>query len=508
MRSRRGVPAILAVAATIAALSGATLTAAASRPAKTHQPSRAAIATPVQPIGHAGRWLVDARGRVLLIHGINVSMKGSLAQSRAYDFGANDAAYLAANGFNAVRLTVERYDVEPSPGHFDTKYLAFVRHIVTTLNRRHVLTLIDFHQDEFGPTFRDNGYPAWMTQTGGLPNVTSVGFPFQYLANPAVNHAFDTLWSNGKDTRGVSLWTDDAQILGHTVAALERTPGLLGFEILNEPWPGTTYPSCLPFLVGCPLFDRGPFSHYYAAMDRAIRKQNATNLVFYEPLVLFNYGIPTSVVPPPGDSRLGFAFHDYPLCSAADDAGLPISLDTDCGVESALTLSNAVSYAKRHGTALLDTEFGATTNEKAITQATAAYDNAMVPWLFWSYDELVGTDQNGAFTSPPASTPNTAVVDGLVRPYPQLVAGTPLHWSYSPATHDFAAAYSTHRASGAGRFGAGAISQFEIPKVAFPNGYDATVTGGRVVSARNAPVLLIAAARGASSVAVSVTPTR
>jgi endoglycosylceramidase len=58
---------------------------------------------------------VDAKGRVLVIHGINVSMKGPLAD-RAYDFGADDAAYLAASGFNTVRPTVERYDVEPSPG--------------------------------------------------------------------------------------------------------------------------------------------------------------------------------------------------------------------------------------------------------------------------------------------------------------------------------------------------------------------------------------------------------
>ncbi|HEY4333365.1 MAG TPA: hypothetical protein VGM78_12370, partial [Ilumatobacteraceae bacterium] len=163
MRSRGPVLAILTLASAVAVLSGATLTAAARSITTPPEPASATIATPVQPIGHAGRWLVDAHGRVLLIHGVNVSMKGSLAQSRAYDFGANDAAYLAANGFNAVRLTVERYDVEPSPGHFDTTYLRFIRHIVTTLNRHHILTLIDFHQDEFGPVFRDNGYPAWMT---------------------------------------------------------------------------------------------------------------------------------------------------------------------------------------------------------------------------------------------------------------------------------------------------------------------------------------------------------
>jgi endoglycosylceramidase len=504
--ARRRVLAGLSCAAAVAALAGATLVSAAPRATAARPGAHHPIAIVSQPIRHAGRWLTDAKGRVLLIHGINVSMKGTLAQSQAYHFGADDAAFLAANGFNAVRLTVERYDVEPSPGRFDTAYLSFLQHTIATLARYHLLTLVDFHQDEFGPVFRDNGYPAWMTQTGGLPNLTSVGFPFQYLANPAVNHAFDTLWNNGNDTRGKPLWTDDAQILARVVGALKSTPGVLGFEILNEPWPGTTYAACLPFLLGCPTFDRGRFSAYYAAMDRAIRAQDTKHLVFYEPLVTFNYGIPSSVVPPPGDGRLGFSFHDYPLCSAADDVGLGGALDTACGVESKLAIDNAVRYATSHHTALLETEFGATRNAAAITQSTAAYDASLVPWMFWSYDELVGTTSHGAFTSPPGTAPDRAVLGGLARAYPQLVAGTPMSYSYNPKTHVFAATYSTSHVAGPGRFPANSVSQFEIPRVAYPHGYAVTVSGGAAVSGSADSLLLVASAKGASTVTVTVTP--
>ena len=502
MISRRRAMAAISSAAVVAALAGGSLAAASSGSAGSRPGAHHPIAVPEQPIGHAGRWLTDAKGRVLLIHGINVSMKGTLAQSRAYRFGADDARFLAANGFNAVRLTVERYDVEPKPGHFDTAYLSFIRHTVRTLAKHHVLTLVDFHQDEFGTVFHDNGYPAWMTQTGGKPNVTSVGFPFQYLANPALNHAFDTLWSNGNDRRGKPLWTDDAEILARVVGSLSGTPGILGFEILNEPWPGTKYATCLPFLVGCPSFDRGPFSEYYAAMDRAIRTEDTEHLVFYEPLVTFNYGIPTSVIPPPGDARLGFSFHDYPLCSAAGDAGLGGGLDTACGVESELSISNAVSYATSHHTALLETEFGATRNGKAISQATSAYDARLVPWLFWSYAELVGTTAKGAFLSPPGKAANRAVLGGLARPYPQLVAGTPTAYGYHPKTHVFSAKYSTSRVAGSGRFPTNSISQFEIPIAAYPHGYTVEVTGGSVVSGTNDPLLLIAATGNTVSITV------
>ena len=85
---------------------------------------------------------------------------------------------------------------------------------------------------------------------------------------------------------------------------------------------------CFVLLVGCPSFDEGKFSNYYAAMDKAIRAVDTKHLVLFEPLVTFNYGIPTAVTPPPGDTRLAFSFHDYPLCSAADDAGLPVSVGT------------------------------------------------------------------------------------------------------------------------------------------------------------------------------------
>jgi endoglycosylceramidase len=496
----------LAAIAVSLGVAGGTLASAAPDAGPSRAAALASNAQPKHPIGHAGRWLTDAKGRVLLIHGINVSMKGTLKQSRAYRFDADDAAFIAGHGFNAVRLTVERYNIEPTAGHFNTAYLDFVRKTVRLLHSYGVMTLIDFHQDEFGPVFRDNGYPAWMTSTGGLPNITGVGFPFQYLANPALNHAFDNLWNNGNDNRGKPMWTSDAEILATAVAALRSTPGVLGFEIINEPWPGTQYPGCFVLLVGCPSFDQGKVSNYYAAMDKAIRAKDRKHLVFYEPLVSFNYGVPTSVTPPPGDSKLAFSFHDYPLCSAVDDAGIGLSLGTACGFESKLAINNAVSYATQHGTGLLETEFGATTKPGPINQSTAAYDAAMVPWMFWSYQEVAGLGGNGAFTTPPSKTPNRAVLSSLSRPYPQLLSGIPSGYGYNPATRVFTASYSTERADGSGQFGTNAISQFAMPRLAYPHGYDVTVTGGQVVSGHRSPLLLVAANPGAKRISVKVTP--
>lgn len=503
MGSHRRAVALGSLALAIGATAAPRAATATGQPAA---PPSVSIAQPAQPIGHAGRWLTDARGRVVIVHGVNVSMKGTLAQSQAYDFGSDDAAFLAANGLNAVRLTVERYDIEPSPGRFDTAYLALIRRIASDLDHYGVMTLIDFHQDEFGPVFHDNGFPAWMTSTGGLPNDYGVGFPYQYLVNPATNHAFDTFWKNGADSRGTPLWSDDAQILAKAVHALRATPGILGYEIINEPWPGTTYAECLAPAVGCPGFDQGPLSAYYAAMDQAIRAKDTTHLVFYEPLVTFDYGIPTAVTPPPHDDRLGFAFHDYPLCTFYRNAGLPLSFDTECGIESGVAVSNALHHVATHPNALLDDEFGAAASPTSIAKSADLYDTKLIPWMFWSYQEVVGITASGAYPTPPSSAPIVATLRALARPYPQLVSGTPQAWRYDTTTRVFTASYSTERADGRGSFGANAVSEFEVPRLAYPHGYDVTVAGGQVVSGDGDSLLLVAASPGATQVSLTVAP--
>jgi endoglycosylceramidase len=345
-----------------------------------------------------------------------------------------------------------------------------------------------------------------MTSTGGLPNNYQVGFPYQYLANPATNHAFDTFWKNGADSRGKPLWADDAQILSRMVATLRTTPGVLGYEIINEPWPGTEYAQCLVPAVGCPSFDQGPLSSYYAAMDTAIRGADTQHLVFYEPLVTFDYGIPTSVTPPPHDSKLGFAFHDYPLCTFYRNAGLPLNFDTECGVESGVAINNALSHVAAHPDALLDDEFGAAAAPSSITASADLYDSKLIPWMFWSYQEVVGITASGAYPTPPSASLHAGTVTALARPYPQLLSGTPVSYGYNTRSHAFTASYSTERADGHGSFGPNAISQFEVPKTAYPHGYDVTTAGGQVVSGSGDSLLLIAADPGARTVSVTLTP--
>jgi hypothetical protein len=92
----------------------------------------------------------------------------------------------------------------------------------------------------------------------------------------------------------------------------------------------------------------------------------------------------------------------------------------------------------------------------------------------------------------------------LVEPFPHLIAGTPLAWSYERQTKTFRLRYSTARADGRGRFPAGAITEIATPHLVYGRPYAVHVLGGAIVSRSGARILDVAACPGARQVSVQV----
>jgi len=76
-----------------------------------------AAAALVGPLGHSGRWITDADGRVVILHGVNMVYKRPPYYPSAAGFGSDDAAFLQDNGFDTVRLGLIYKGVEPQPGN-------------------------------------------------------------------------------------------------------------------------------------------------------------------------------------------------------------------------------------------------------------------------------------------------------------------------------------------------------------------------------------------------------
>ncbi len=334
-----------------------------------------ATAAPTLPLGHAGRWITDASGRVVVLHGTNMVYKLPPYSPDAIGFGDDDAAFLASVGFNAVRVGVIWKALEPRPGVYDDAYLKHIAGTVATLARHGIVSLLDFHQDLFNERFQGEGAPDWAVQDGGLPN-PRLGFPSNYLANPALEHALDAFWTNAPGPGGIGLQDRFAAAWDHVAARFEGNHAVLGYEVFNEPFPGTLWQPCL-IPSGCPGFD-AELSGFYRRVDTAIRAVDRGTLIWHEPNVLFNNGADTRLAPP-SDARSGFAFHDY--CLSEPATGSP----TGCAAVDNTVFAHAVGRAARTGEAVMETEFGATNDIPYLDQMVQRGDRYMVPWLEWAY---------------------------------------------------------------------------------------------------------------------------
>ena len=88
----------------------------------------------------------------------------------------------------------------------------------------------------------------------------------------------------------------------------------------------------------------------------------------------------------------------------------------------------------------------------------------------------------------------------ISRVYPQAVSGTPVSFSFDPASSRFHMLYVPNEK-------VTAPTVIFVPlSVHYPNGYRVAVIGGTVLSHPNASHLVVANDQGVSSVSVSVTP--
>jgi endoglycosylceramidase len=326
-----------------------------------------------------------------------------------------------------------------------------------------------------------------MTVTGTAVNDQDASFPLYYEENPAIQQAFQSFWDDATGPDDAGIQEDYVAMIAAVAAQFAGSPYVLGYDLFNEPWPGTTWSACQNDPAGCPTLDQGELAPVYAKAVAAIRAAGDHHLVFGEPFVLFNFGTSTTSIPVPGsDSNAGMSFHVYPLVST----------------QAPDVVANAVAWSAATGGAILGTEWGASESSALLTSESLAFDSALVPWLFWSFCcELVPS-----LGEPPGGTNLvTSTASVLVQPYPLAVAGTPQAMTLDPEARTLSFTWSTTRAGG-GPFAAGTVTTFEAPALTYPDGYAATVTNGTVTSAPCAPLLTVVAAPGASSVSLAMKP--
>jgi endoglycosylceramidase len=481
----------------------------------------AADAGPTAPLSHFGRWITDAKGRVAILHGVNMVNKQPPYAPSASGFSDDDAAFLQRNGFNSVRLGLIYKAIEPTPGSYDDSYLNDVAATEADLASHGVFSQLDFHQDMYNERFQGEGWPDWAVQDDGIPNVPQAGFPGNYFLNGALIRAFDNFWANSPGPGGVGLQDRYAAAWAHVASRFASARHTLGFDLMNEPWPGTPWTTCF-VPGGCPAFDTDSLLPFYKRVIAAIRSADQGKLVWYEPNVLFNFGA-DSAVTGLGDRSAGFSFHVYCVpgsftISALNTLGCP-QLDDH-------VFSNADAHAQSTGDALMLSEFGATDDLATIRQNVQQADQHMVSWQYWHYCECLDPTTSGSGTQAIVIDPNQppsganvkqAKLDVLSEPYPQVVAGTPTSYGFDEATRTVRLAYATRGPTGKNfarrpkhkrkrsksKF---RQTQIFLGQARYADGYTVSVDGGGIASKRRASLLRVMACPGRRNVSVTVQP--
>jgi hypothetical protein len=388
-----------------------------------------------------GRWLVDRQGRVVIVHGLNLVYKREpyAPPNDETGFTSKDARWLARHGFNAARVgTLWAGLTSDAPGTADPSYVARVQRVLDLLAKRHIWMQLDMHQDEWHEQYGGEGVPDWAAVRQPPYNVTPpvvAPFPTGYWT-AEVSSMFDDFWANRRGLLDgwVQAWEAAAR-------AWKRQPYLMGYDLLNEPWMGAEWPTCLS--NGCPESYPAELQPAMERALRAIRAIDGRNLVWWEPQQ-FAGGQPvdTFFTAVPGESQLGLSWHNYCPDVFLESQGVPGSDVENCRAYSDGRQEHALDQSARMHAAPMMSEWGATDNLRAIQIDAAAADRHLMGWTHWAYkfwnDPTTADNAQGLFEDDrDFSTVKKGKVRLLVRTYAQATAGTPLRMRFRTKTGRF-----------------------------------------------------------------------
>lgn len=371
-----------------------------------------AAAQPVPPgrLQPNGRFLLDEQKRTVILHGVNYSHR---AKSTPYTGWQRREHFeqMRAWGFNCTRLLVEWAAIQPRPDAIDSAYLDHLEQVLRWARECDIRVVLDMHQDLYSASFGGNGAPEWAAAAAPLPAQAEMGGWFLRYFSREVLQSFERLWKDASLLRG---YCDAWRALA---LRARRHPNVIGYDLMNEPFSGTSYP---------PRFERTTLSEFYRRVGAAIREADPAAMLFFEPASVVNVSsMESNVEPPPGPTV--YSPHLY-------DSMLLMRLPSPAFRPFARRASLAMTLqASKYRAPLFVGEFGVMEDLPLAREAVAAQCDELdrvlaAGWAVWNYNpelsintgiepdrySLVGRDER----------PHPAL-DVLVRPYAQAVAGVP-----------------------------------------------------------------------------------
>jgi endoglycosylceramidase len=383
----------------------------------------APTALPASPAGgiHAeGGRLVDAQGRTVILRGINAMDKTLGADGdRDPNLSAADFERIASIGFNTLRLGTSWAAIEPAPGVYDDAFIGRFRLVMDAAAAHGLLVVVDMHQDVWGESLGGNGAPDWAAPQCNVPPrvplAETTGQWFAQYGSPDTLAAFGNFWADGAG--GVfctgAVQTRFVEMFGHLASRLAGHPALVGYDLFNEPWPGTP-PVAFEVLQLYPFYER---------LVAEIRAVDDGSVVFFEPPIQKSAGIPTVPVGL-SDGNAIFAPHVYTETMFSSGA-----VTTDAVTDEIVIVETLAEAAAMDVPAWIG-EWGAFENDNAERYQRAFYallDRYQIGGAYWQYTQ--------GYTDGLQVQPASADA-GHLRVYPEAFPGA-AEWLFDPAARTF-----------------------------------------------------------------------
>jgi endoglycosylceramidase len=368
-------------------------------------------------ISSRGKWLIDEKGRTLILRGINFSER-SKRPPFLPEVPYEDIDKLKEWGFNAVRFLIIWEAIEPEKGTFSDEYLEKLTRWVDEFSKREIYILLDMHQDLYARKLGGDGAPEWAVFD--LPYEPVQPWYLNYLSKSVIEN-FDRFW------RDESLQEEYIKAWEFVVDRFKENRFVIGYDLMNEPFFGSSNP-----LTG--EFERSYLQPFYEKIISRLKKIDKDHLYFFEPNIIAGGGFHCFLKNMPFDG-LVYAPHYYDPTVLWE---FPYDGDEDRTYSSFVLREKE---AERWGVPWVLGEFGILfhtyNSEEYLEDHMSLIEDFMIGSFYWNYnrerlDDMSPVDENGK-----EKCLSYCPLDVLSRPYPQKTYGELLRFKFDRIKKEF-----------------------------------------------------------------------